>query len=89
MGERYVLVKEDVEQLENEVDKSEKRSERRKMLVGRSFDTESARDRWIDSVERLLENESFERGEKHMRTNFGSVRHDGYYGLDEVPRWML
>ena len=52
-----------------------KESETRKvegyeMLVGNAMDTEEARNQWIDTVEKLLEIESLERGQQHLQKNF-------------------
>lgn len=90
---RYVLVKEDVgpqleETPEQEKEEAEEEEEH-EMLVGRSMDAEPARDRWIDAVEKILENESLENGEQHLRKEFDTVRRDGDYRLRETPRWML
>jgi hypothetical protein len=89
---RYVLLKQDKEEIKPEIDESENNTldpERQEMLVGDSFDTEEARDQWIDSIEIILENESFERGQKHLRKNFDEVRISGDYGLKKTPRWMI
>lgn len=91
---RYVLLKQDRDEIkstltEDEKDQDSSDTEEYEMLVGNSFDTAGARDRWIDSVERILENESFERKEKHLRRNFREVRESGSYGLNEYPRWMM
>lgn len=52
-----------------------KESETRKvegyeMLIGNAMDTEEARNQWIDTVEKLLELESLERGQQHLQKNF-------------------
>lgn len=89
---RYVLLKQDKEEVKPEIDEDDNNTldpERQEMLVGDSFDTEEARDKWIDSVERILENESFERGQQHLRKNFDDIRKSGEYRLNETPRWMI
>lgn len=87
---RYVLVKDEVgPRFEENSEQENEEDEEREMLVGRSMDAEPARDRWIDAVEKILENESLENGEQHVRRNFDTVRHDGDYGVKELPRWML
>lgn len=59
-----------------------------RMLIGESMDSPETRNRWIDVVERILEEESFEHGEQHMMKQFDEVMKDGDYGLD-IPRWMI
>lgn len=87
---RYVLVKDEVEPEENsEQENRAEEDEEHEMLIGRSMDAEPARDRWIDAVEKILENESLEAGEQHLRKSFDVVRHHGDYGREEPPRWML
>lgn len=91
---RYVLVKDEVgpqfqENPEKENREEDEDREEHEMLIGRSMDAEPARDRWIDAVEKILENESLENGEQHIRKNFDEVRHDGDYRMNEHPRWML
>ena len=88
-----MLVKDEVGPQFQENPEQEKREEEddeeHEMLIGRSMDAEPARDRWIDAVEKILENESLENGEQHVRKNFNEVRHDGDYRMNEHPRWML
>jgi hypothetical protein len=40
------------------------------MLVGEGMESEEARNRFIDAVEKTLEFESLERGQQHSRKNF-------------------
>ncbi|MFQ3275565.1 MAG: hypothetical protein ACI9LV_000880 [Candidatus Nanohaloarchaea archaeon] len=86
---RYVLLKQDRKDVKPGEEEDSPDSENREMLVGDSFDAQEARDRWIDSVERILENESFDRKQKHARKNLHEVRFNGDYGLREPPRWMI
>lgn len=57
--------------------------EERVMLVGRSSDSRETRNQWIDAVERSMEEDGFEKGQKHLRRGLGEVRYDGDYGLQE------
>lgn len=63
--------------------------EGRKMLAGCGYESEKARDEWIDAVERIHRFKGFEEGEMHERKRFEEVMDDGDYGLGEPPRWML
>lgn len=46
------------------------------MLVGEGMESEEARNDFIDSVEKILEFESLERGQQHSRKNFDhAARH--------------
>lgn len=74
--------KEEVKSRESEV-------EGHTMLLGEACDSESARDAWIDAVEQALEFDSFERGEMHMDRGLDRVNEEGYYPLEDVPRWMI
>lgn len=65
------------------------KTEEYKMLIGRCNDTREARNKWIDAVERSLEFEAFENGERHMDRGLGRVKSDGDYPMKDVPRWML
>ena len=87
---RYVMLREEVEQpqIENLEEEENEEEEEHEMLVGRSRDEETVRDRWIDAVEKVMENEGFERGEKHLRRDLHRVKMDGDYGSNEPPRWM-
>lgn len=58
-------------------------------LVGNCSDKEEIRNKWIDSVEKMLEHEAFERGEINSRNRFNEVMVDGDYGLGEPEKWML
>lgn len=69
--------------------KQEENPEEYKMLAGESADTVEARDEWIDAVERSLEFEAFEDGEKHLDRGLGRVSEEGYYPLREIPKWMI
>lgn len=69
--------------------KEKKSPEGYKMLIGEGKDSVEARDKWIDAVEKMLEHESFEKGEKHARKGFEEIRDDGDYGLKEPPKWFL
>lgn len=40
------------------------------MIIGRSSDSKQARTQWADAVDKILENESFDRAQQHLRTNF-------------------
>ncbi len=57
--------------------------EERTALLGNASDTRESRNRWIDAVERSMEEDGFEKGQKHLRRNFSGVRNDGDYGLEE------
>lgn len=59
-----------------------------KMLLGEAKDTEKVRDKWINAVERILELESFEKGEMHLKRKFDTVQKDGDYGR-KIPKWMI
>lgn len=50
------------------------------MILGRSMDSKEARTQWIDTVEEVLEEESFERAQQHIRNNFDnpSVHNEKY-----------
>lgn len=85
---KYVLLKQEEECIKTEDDCVSDPDER-EMLVGESFDSRETRDRWIDSVEKILENESFERGKKHIRRNLRQVRDSSDYGLNQPPKWMV
>lgn len=74
---------------EKDDEKSGGDSQEYSMLVGECSDTKEARNEWIDAVERSLEFEAFENGEKHMERGLGRVRQDGDYPLKDVPRWMI
>lgn len=40
------------------------------MVLGESMDSREVRNDWIDAVERILEEESWERSQQHTRRNF-------------------
>lgn len=40
------------------------------MILGRGTDSRKARNEWAEAVEKLLEEESFERAQQHSRKNF-------------------
>lgn len=73
----------------NDGNELEKRSDEYKMILGDSMDTEKARDKWINAVERALEFEAFEKGEKHLDRGLDRVKFNGSYPLRDIPRWML
>lgn len=50
--------------------KKEKEIEGYEMIIGRSKDSKEARTRWMETVEKILENESFEKAQQHTRKNF-------------------
>lgn len=59
------------EKLESEKPENpERRLNGYEMVVGNSDDSVEARNEFIDEVEKLLEFESLERGQKHLRKNF-------------------
>lgn len=53
-----------------EEDDRETESESYEMVLGESMDSEEVRNDWIDAVERILEEESWERSQQHTRRNF-------------------
>ncbi|MFB6175183.1 MAG: hypothetical protein ABEJ87_04360 [Candidatus Nanohalobium sp.] len=58
-------------------------------LVGNCSDSRETRNRWIDAVEEMLDQDAFESGEVNSRKKFDEVMKDGDYGLNEPEKWML
>lgn len=59
---------------DSKLEKSEENKyEGHEMLVGESMDSKQARNEWIDAVEKILEDESLERGQQHLRKNFDNA----------------
>lgn len=79
---RYVLLKQEKlgpENLEQEDDQPD--LDEFEVLLGNSMDSERTRDRWIDAVERIMEEQAFEQGKIHSRRNFTDVLRNGDYGM--------
>lgn len=58
-------------------------------LIGNCGDREETRNRWIDTVEKMLEFDAFCKGEISSMKKFEEVMIDGDYGLNEPEKWML
>lgn len=58
-------------------------NEKRNILLGNASDTKESRNKWIDAVERSMEEDGFEKGQKHLDRGLEEVRYDGDYGIQE------
>lgn len=59
---------------DSKLEKSEENKlEGHEMLIGESMDSEETRNQWIDAVEKILEDESLEKGQQHLRKNFDNA----------------
>lgn len=83
MASNYILVEKDLD-ISEKKENPEEDEKPEQRLLGDTYRSEDIADRWLDTVEKMIEEESFEQGEKHSNRDFNRVKSDGNY-FDQRP----
>lgn len=78
MASNFILVEKDLDIGETK-ENSEEDEKPKQRILGDTYRSEDIADRWIDTIERMIEEESFEQGETHRRKDFNQFKSDGNY----------